>query len=415
LGFVEAMTKHILSHIPTNPLWAETVSLTTLSSVLEGVRFNTMLGPLQLNLFSLCVGPSGLANKTLPLKNVAIPILRKAEQVANWKILLPPRFSLEGFIEFMSIKSSVGIIITDEFTHVIKEAYGKDYLSDIMEFLSELYDGTAQERYTRKTKLESSKRVYVSFMSATTPYLYTIMRPELFLQGTANRFLFVVFKEPNLQKYDSKTFFIPAVRAKEFDDQNEALGEYLGTLRTTITKGGWIVGTMDESAGILLEYRDYCYNKASALWKSSRPNDFEYSYIVRQAEMCFKLAAIKAIGDMYYNIFKTNLREITITPSQAKWAVEKMHTYEENFKRLLTDWNKYNIKKETVMTLDNYHDVVKSHIASAGGTISRSELLDSLKIRADVLDKALETMGDVETQVIKTGGRPRVIYSLKKT
>lgn len=413
MGFIEDLTAFIDFHIPTQKTWSETVSIVTLSTVLQGIHFSTLLGPIQLNLFALCVGPSGLGHKTLPLKNVMLPILTTVEKIVNWRFLLPSKFSLEGMVEYMAESSSVGVIMSDEFTQVIKSYYGKDYLADLMEFLSELFDGQVQKRYTRKTKLEYSPKVYVSMISATTPYLYHVLSPDLFLQGTANRFLFVLFNEPVQKIYDPEEFFIPPSKSQEFAERIVGFGHELAMLRTIILRGGWIIGVTPEAAKLLMDYRGDCVNRANLMWMKSQPNDFEYSYVVRMPEMCFKLAGIKCVSDNMSRMGNTNVRELLITESQAKWAVERMRQYEAYFKKLLIDWVHYSVGKLEVKTMGSYVDLIVKTIQERGGSMTRSDLISRTRLKAQDLDAALQSSPDlVEMKVEKTHGRDKIVYRL---
>ena len=396
--FIGDLSAHIQKHSQTNPLWADTVAMATLSAVLEGIQLNDIYGPLNLNIYALCIGPSGLANKTVPMKNIAYPILEKAGEIARWDFTLPSRFSLEGFIEHLSKESSFGIILNDEFTHVLKEAYGAGYLSEILEFLSELYDGTAQKRYTKKSKLEKSAKVYVSFLSATTPYIYEVMKPEMFLQGTANRFLFVLFKDSVEKTYTPDEFFSSSVATQEYEERNNEFGEFLGELRNVIVKGGWMIdiNRMDRSGQILLDYRQNCLDRTKALYAARRPKDFIYSYLVRQPEICLKIAGLKAVSEYYRNFFRSPIKEILISESHAQWAVDKMRVYEENFMRMQDEWARHNVQKEVVKTLDNYHDQIRSHLKEAGGVMLVQDLKAKLGVRDTSWRDSINTMLDVE-------------------
>lgn len=207
MGFVEDYRDFILEHVPTNKDWAESVAINVFNTVLgKDIEIHTQIGKLNTNLFFLCIGPSGLAQKTNPLKYYALPTLTRYGEETQLEPILPSRFSVEGMIEYLSTTQSVGIIIRDEFSSVFKDK-GKSYIADILEFFSELYDGLLQKRYTRKAKLEHTANVCVSLLGATPPYVFTLMDLNFFVQGTGNRILYILTKATDPEKTDRRFFW----------------------------------------------------------------------------------------------------------------------------------------------------------------------------------------------------------------
>ena len=69
------------------------------------------------------------------------------------------------------IRTNQGIIVGDEYTRQFRSTYTKDYLSDTMEFLSNLYDGYVEKTGTIKRGLEYVPSAYVNMISYTTFYI----------------------------------------------------------------------------------------------------------------------------------------------------------------------------------------------------------------------------------------------------
>ena len=86
----------------------------------------------------------------------------------------------------------VGIIVGDEYTKTFKGANTKAYLSDNMEDLSRLADCDLGKVGTISRGVEYPEHAYVSFASASTYYMLTLMGDEFFIQGTGNRILWIV-------------------------------------------------------------------------------------------------------------------------------------------------------------------------------------------------------------------------------
>src|SRR5581483_11314879 len=203
-GFIDELTRHITTYVPDNPDWVEACAIATFSAFLEGIQFTTVKGKLNLNLFFLCIAPSSIGNKSVPLKNFARDILYRAseefEKTGIQKgLLLPDKFTVEALIKHFATISNNGIIVADEFTAMIKSSKRR-YLANLMEFLSQLYDGEAQSRTTIRNGLVKSEKCYVSFISATTPYIYSVLKQDLFIQGTGNRFLYILYDNPKFKE-----------------------------------------------------------------------------------------------------------------------------------------------------------------------------------------------------------------------
>jgi len=72
--------------------------------------------------------------------------------------------------------------------------------ADSMEFLSELYDGNYQKRYTITHGLQEVPQMYVTLLSATTTHWLKEMDAKFFIQGTGNRFMYTYFP---VEKYET--------------------------------------------------------------------------------------------------------------------------------------------------------------------------------------------------------------------
>ena len=414
-GFIELYSNLILEHVPTSPEWAESISVSVLSSVLSKFAFPTRLGNLRLNLYSLAVGPSGLAHKTTPLKYFAIPTVRKVEEIARQKIFLPKSFSIEGLIEYFGKAQSKGIIISDEFTQLIKAAEGTGYLNQIMEFLSEMYDGTIQMRYTKSAKLEQVSDVYVSILSATSEYLYEVLKPSLFLQGTGNRFLFTVFDRPVMEK--SPLDFFDTRHPEEI---NREIAEFARVL-AKIHSSSLFTMKVDDAADLLLrEYRDKILTEAGAKYAEKHTSDaatFDHLYLARAPEMCLKLAAIKAISDTYNvvldeeNIFNI----VTVNGAAAEWAIQKSQMYVSHFYKLLEKWAKPKRDLALPVKTQEAEKRLLVHIIKSYNRVSQSKLLEESGFAKDqkyytlvatlVDEGKIRKLSDQEVQAIPVNDR----------
>jgi hypothetical protein len=108
----------------------------------------------------------------------------------------------------------------------------KSYLGDVLEFLSELYDGSIQKRATRTVGIEESQNICINFIGASTPYIFSIMDIGFFIQGTGNRFLYI-FNDANLEP-TPKDFFLADISKFERDVQITSFAERLKNFDTML-------------------------------------------------------------------------------------------------------------------------------------------------------------------------------------
>ena len=344
-GFISEFSEAILADIPTSPDWAESIALTVEATVLGKVRVLTKIGPLSLNLWNLMIGPSGLAYKSTPLLYYVYPTLAAVTQMIDKPVIMPGRFTLEGMIEYLSKKHEKGpmqgmplheegCIIRDEFTSLFKSVYRKGYMADMMEFLSELFDGTMQKRYTRSYKLEHSENVYISLLAATTPYLFSVMEREFFVQGTGNRILFTMFEPVELPVIDPENFFVSGedqrnriLTNKEFSDK--LVDMYNSNLR--------YIFPMPEAAKLWAEYKMEKDKEAAYKYRNN-PQDLEYSYLQRMPEMSLKLAGLATVSRAQNTIAELSGDTMMIREDDMRWALMKAEKHLGHFRTLLDRW-----------------------------------------------------------------------------
>lgn len=414
-GFIEEYRDFVLQHIPTDRLWAESIAIAILTSVLQFFTLPTIIGNLKLNLNILGIGPSGLAHKTSPLKYFAIPLIRELQSIVGHKMQHPKSFSIEGYIEYLHKHNSTGIIIGDEFTRIIKASEGGGYLTEILEFLSELYDGLIQIRYTRSAKLEEVLDVYVTFVSATSEYLYKLLKPDLFMQGTGNRFLYVVMDEPPFARAPANFFDIQVGNPTQLRNK-----EFAKALSKIWNIGEFIVSPM--ATEILLKYHDEMKEKAHSIYMHRADiNSLEDLYLARVPEMCFKLAAIKAVSDHYLDIEKyKNLRMLAITEDQAQWAIDRSRKYFEQFQKMMKTWNAYKqsqiritnrdaIDKDTVLQCVKRYGIISQQLLLKEGGFAKTNRFYDL-IWTLISEGRIRQMADYE--ILSIPDSERVKYGI---
>jgi len=412
-GFIADFRDFILEGIPTNANWAECIALGVLSASMGYERFiSTSIGRLRLNVWCLNIGPSGFAYKTAPLKEIAIPVLIKMSEKLSYPILLPSRYSIEGLIEYMAKGYSWGIIIRDEFTGLFKET-SKDYLRDIMEFLSELYDGTIQKRYTRKAKLEEAVNVYVTLLGATTPYLFKIMRPDFFMQGTGNRILYIIYEgtKPR-ENLNAKDFFYDYDKDKRREDKIEDYAKSLAEVYFSPLK---FFVFDDDAAEVILNFK---IRKEIEAYRRFRRDiyDIRYLYSSRIWTHAMKLAGLHAISRVYKLAPKTSLSEIIVSKADAEYGVNRAELHEEYFNKMMELWRRRPEPIES-RTLEEQSNLVLDLIKSGG--MSWSQLRRRTRWTTKMWLEVLKYLWDTNSIIVvegkssSKGGRKPILFYVK--
>ena len=316
----------ILDVIPTDPMWAEAISITALSGAV-GRRMEVMsFGGLGLNLFYIAIGPSRLGYKTLPLNKFLIPTLADLERD------FPSSFTIEGLIEFIHKNNRrEGVIVRDEASTIFKEP---KYNESMMEFMSQIYSNRMYKRYTKKSKLEDAGVVNISFIGATTPYVYQVLKREHFIQGLGNRVIWIMLTNNNKELAPMDLFTLDD-KIIETEDRRMELTDFLRSI-TSLDKKVFIVPTKDSGVA-LTDFKNDCTKRAFDLY-TQNSLDLMSPYYGSMSEFALKLSALKTVSRKYPDHFGDNDIELEISKDDAEWGINKTLQYKNHFKSLIHDW-----------------------------------------------------------------------------
>jgi hypothetical protein len=324
-----------------------------------------------------------------------IPTLYKFKELTDIDLLLPSSFSTEGFVEYLVERLKghpEGIIVKDEVTYIFKATSGKQYAVDLIEFLSQLYDGTVQKRYTRKYKLEEVPRCYVVFIGATTPYLYSVIEPDVFVQGLGNRILYD-FWNGEVTTYTGSELFYGQEEDMEREAKIEAFTKNLAELSQM--KPYFFKPEPDKAADMLAKFKAEMDLKAKAIFDKDK-YDLRASYFARMGEMAIKLSALHAVSRLWKTLPKSNLETVMIMPEDAEWAIGKVERHVKNFEAFLNEWKSQPTVVKPVSYRWDKEAFVNAVKNSPDGIMTQTELLEALgwykcdkfyRIRDTVIDE----------------------------
>jgi len=334
MNFIEEYKQLILDYLPVDPAWAEAISVTALAGAV-GRKFRaTSLTGLGLNVFYIAIGPSRLGYKTLPLKNFLIPTLSEIKRD------LPASFTVEGMIEFIKEKGQrEGVIVRDEVSTLFKEP---KYNEGLMEFLSQMYSGRLYKRYTRKAKLEDAGQCWISFIGATTPYVFEVLQREHFVQGLGNRILWLTAKGLS-KKLTYEELFMNDV--SEIHKLQKRLNEKTDFLRKITQLHNEILVYPDPSNDLLTDYSNKNVEEANKMYEND-PRDLLAPYVASSTEFAIKLASLRAIGDLYPNLdLASDEIFIVMNEEHQKWAIERVEFHKSEFEKVINKWRTRTIDK----------------------------------------------------------------------
>jgi hypothetical protein len=430
-AFIEPYSNYIAERTGTNPRWARLLSLIALSVAIDPkITFDTKVGSLHPNIFGYNNGASRLTRKSISTNNFLEETLKVYETALQEKVLGPSNFTSEGLHKFyfdgeVEIRedkfvniAKATVIVEDEFGRVLKEVRGKRYMSDALEFRSQLYDGHIRSRCTKKDGYLPELKVQISYATGSTPPTLASLSKEFFTQGLGNRFLYVNSGSGTVRKIGKEFFELSKV------DEKESIIYYAYKLLQyhKHTEGRY-VRCDDESKEILARYTEQELQEARKAYEKDA-FDIQYSYTSQKAEYVYKVAMLKACdrcGFKDYDRKDKKAAEITIVKEDVYYAIKVVEEHYEEYLSILNLWKRMGVaERKEVRRLDL--DDVKQIIEESDGIVTSTVFTRKAQSRGfkteqfeNLLQQLFES-GEV-LKGIKQGelGRPTMYYLLKET
>jgi len=403
-GLVGEIANYIWKRTDTNPSFAETCAAALVATAIgPNVVVPTRMGDNRLNVFGICVGGTGISNKTVALDIVRL-MARGLGKKLERRVLLPSKFSIEGLANYLATETNWGLIVGDEFTTMITQR-SKTWLSDIMEFLSKLWDGYIPQYVTIQRGVEGVPFVYVNFLSATTFYLAKLLKREgddFFIQGTGCRFLWDLdFRRELMDEDPSQAieWFLDPFSREELMAELDGYIEELALLHSKIEEiseisqykdGIFILRPTMEAAVELYKYRVETINRAICLFNKDLTNP-DSGYIARLAQNAIKLAGVHYLGRVYQDLSLSNNEELPqIELEDVRWAIKKMEHHFRMYVKLKE------ISEEATSKLTSGYQAdwqkVLDTIDSKGGKASISDIMKRTRWKSKHALEILQSM-----------------------
>lgn len=371
--FIEQQTA-LMHTVNTNEDWCEDIALAMLSTVSHNVKFYSSMGRIDLNLWIIAVAPSS-TGKSTNFKNYVNPLLQKMKELGgNQKTdyQFSSSFTVEAMTEYISGEGNHnGIIIRDEISSLFKETSGKGYNVRLQEFLSELYDCWIPKRTTIAHGTTEPSDCYVTLLGGATPYLYSVLDRQIFVQGLGSRILWEVFPVVK-REFDRNSFFDLSGVFKKDIGIDEAAKKLISLPSLDIT----IQIDSDSEAALMLEQK---HNKIEDRKKKLLDSDslnLEGTYLGKLFVHLLKLSALKRLARELPNINEEKGKQhlLMIEAADVEWAISRIDKFYINFQQMLKEWRTQPVEAP-IQSVTNYRERFLDVLKLQGGIAKRPKLM----------------------------------------
>ena len=451
MSVLERISDYIVQRTDTNRLFADTCAAVVVATAVGNkVYIADKIGDLNLNIFGIIIGGSGISNKTVAIKIARAMLERLSERcypdleyndLKKYGLLAPTKFTPEAMTKWFVDKRDwlvseipehssdirardvvpEGTIIGDEYSKMFSGAQNRDYLATTLEYVSTLYDGYVESSATIGRGVESVKSVYSSFLSASTFYLLKLMNGlDFFIQGNGTRMLWTYddSHEPELVTDDMAESFFQSLWGRRGTNKivDELVAE-LFRLRKMVEQTDpqdTILFLHQDAAKYLGNYHYRQKNEAIAHYRRDKL-DPDANYISRLAQNAIKLAGIHAISRYTSQDFWRSNPPIILL-QDAEWGVRKVEAHYQDYLRIRQAIELMSSESSS-HSFRSDHQKILNAIDRCGGKASISQLLTITRWKGNDLTTILTDMtaaGMVTEDYVRTGGRPAKVYKKRQ-
>lgn len=163
-------------------------AFTALSGILSGnLRLRTSFGNVLPNLWFMCLGDTTLTRKSTSM-NLSVALLTEIDD----NLMFATDGSMEGILSGLKMRDGKpSIFHRDEFTGLLSAMTHKDYMSDMPEHLTKLYDGMPMKRLLRKEEIVVHRPIFIILSGGIKSKVQTLLTEEHIASGFVPRFIFI--------------------------------------------------------------------------------------------------------------------------------------------------------------------------------------------------------------------------------
>lgn len=399
----------------THPDWAEAIALSLLSTAVGRAPVSTTeKGDVHTNLYFLYAAPSRSGHKSLPLKNVHKPVLEELDKLiypedSCKSLATPVLVSSESLVDYLNEYNKEGVFVYDEFTGLIKGARRKSYQADMIETLSDLFDGCTKKQYykTENSDPKQANDVHFNVLVCAAFHIFSELEDSFLDQGIGNRFQYIFSASFLEEDFNVDTFL-----KKRYDhlEQLKSFAERLFHLREFVMGNAVVIEynvdseplkryqmfASDDANNVLVSYYNDRKRVKEALI-ANNPTDFRINSIAEQARTAQKVAMLSAIA----------ARRPMILEEDVHYAIEIVNRFHEHFLGFYGQLKSMAFKEKPRSYQRSFENILR-HIQEAGGWIKHGELMRKLNCNVKDLNdhtEALIAQGKIrQVQLFKKSG-----------
>lgn len=367
--------------------------------------FKQSLDPMQtsgrlLNLWFVLIGRSRITRKSTVISRCTELI-----EIVDEELILPTDFTPQALIKVMSEKmrnnETKCVWIHDEISGFFEQLKRSDFMVATDAILSKIYDGSAYVRSTIGRGREAIVNPYLTVLVASTEYLPTLFDEVRLRQGFLNRFIYVLGRRK--RRLNLRSSLAP-------DEEEKARELYK-----------WIMAIYNREDIVFMNF-DATAKKIYDEFEERIENDIEKKdlgiqegYYGNLPNFVIKLSCIFRLSRMTADEIVAYDRPIlTVNAQDVRRAIAYVWRAWDWFNEVVKMMKTTGLSRP-VLTEENKIEMVYEIIKKSGGVISRSDLYRQAKLLSSELEEVLATLisqGRVVREVIKTAGRPRILYRI---
>lgn len=192
-GIIGKLQSFIQERLIVSDTFSRAAGTALVATALHNCKLIDQKGPVRTNLSFFHIDNSG-EDKT-PTLNFVTRIMKKYDNKYKTCYFSIPKFTEEGFTEYVvgakrkkrtTPPHPVNLIVKDEASKWV-DTSKKSPSANLLEYMSELWDGNVQGYYTRSFGYEGNVEVHAVVLAASTEYFLQILKDNFFMQGLGNR------------------------------------------------------------------------------------------------------------------------------------------------------------------------------------------------------------------------------------
>lgn len=356
-----------------------------------------------LNLWFILIGKSRITRKS-----TVVGYAEDLINALNDELLLPYDFTPQSLVTELSKKcdgtETRAVWLNDETSGFFEQLDRADFMTATDTLLSRIYDGRDYTRSTISRGEEPIRKPYLTVLLSSTEYLPTLFDVGRLRQGFLNRFIYVVGEKD--RRLPSQQNIPQPLRNKATD-----LQRWLDALSNQTSDT-----FMDFTSDAQEIYNRY-ESKVEKVIQNSEMEERE-GYFGNLPNFLVRLSCLHRIARVpIQKIEDYSKAFLTVEKKDVKWAKDYTRSVWNNFIKVVQIM-KTSATSKPVKTSENALEMVYQAIIEGGKKLTRTELSNKVNMRADRLDKLINTLREqdrIEREVKgqHTQGHPKIIYKAK--